>query len=662
VSDIDQLISAQLDGELDEDGHRRLEEWLAADPEHRRRFLRQSIEHRALRERLLAQRATAPRQARARQRQPIAFRLATAAAVAAALAIAAIGGWRTWSRGEAPSAPPAPSPSAPTFIASVTAASDATVEGTAVGAGAAIGLGDRLTTGSEGRAVVRMPDGTLLTLAAGTTITLTGQGTLVQLGDGHLDAEVAPHPADRPLCFQTAEAWVVVVGTRLEIARAQSETVVGVTHGAVGVARDATGLGRVEVRAGQRVLATSTLPLTVKSAAEALGTTYAVGAGQSYATLDAVPDLGPGDVVEIHPGTYRTARSWKVAGTALRPVMIRGVGGEPPLIDGEGLDVSGVGAVPRALLQISGEHAVIAGLSFANARNHANAAAIRLLEAKSITVQDCRIARCDDGISCGDECDDLAIVDCDIGFCGTPEKDGYCHDVYIGGGFALVRGCDIHDALNGQALKSSCRRLEIVGNRIHGAEDGEISFIGAPGTAASDADVTMIGNLVASKPGRHGNSRRFIETDDEKGGGGGRGGTLHLIGNTFVAADPKVVFVATLGGMRVIAEGNIFSGSDQVALLGPGGITGRRNWLPPTATVPAGLGDRVPGDEPGFADADAGDYRLRSGSPCLGAGVEARYRDAAGRDRVAPTVGPGSPLGVAARQGPPAVGAFGPAP
>jgi hypothetical protein len=168
----------------------------------------------------------------------------------------------------------------------------------------------------------------------------------------------------------------------------------------------------------------------------------------------------------------------------------------------------------------------------------------------------------------------------------------------------------------------------------------------------------MIGNLVVSKPDRHGNSRRFIETDDE--GSGGRGGTLRLIGNTLVAGDPKVVFIATLGGMRVVAEGNVFSGSDQIAQPGPGGISGRRNWLPPTAEVPAGLVDRVDGSDPGFVDAANGDYHLRAGSPCL-AGVETRSRDRSGREHVSPAIGPGDPLGTILRQGPPVVGAFAPA-
>jgi hypothetical protein len=412
----------------------------------------------------------------------------------------------------------------------------------------------------------------------------------------------------------------MVLGTSLAVCRSDGETLVEVRHGAVAVMRGAGGMDGVRVASGQRVLATPSLPLTLAAIGSPCGSTYPVGDGQAYADLAALPALKPGDVVEIHAGTHRGARSLRASGTALRPIVIRGVGAEPPLIDGDGVDVGGVGETPRALFQIQGDHYLIEHLAFANARNGENGAAIRCLGARHVVIRGCRIARCDDGIMAGDDVDDLRIEDCDIGWTGTAQRDGYCHGIYIGGDRAVVRGCSIHDAQYGQAFKSSCRTLELIANRIVGADDGEISFIDGPGTEAATSSLTLSGNLVASKADRRGNTRRFIEVGTENGGI--RGGTLTLRGNTFVAADPRVIFVDTVhSAMRVVADETIFVGSDHIATLGAGGISGRRDWLPTTAEVPAGLVDLLRGDQPGFVDAAHGDFHLAPTSPCLGLGA-----------------------------------------
>jgi ferric-dicitrate binding protein FerR (iron transport regulator) len=648
MSDADELISAWLDGELDDDGQRRLDAWLAADHEHQRRFLLLVMDHRVLAERAEAERfqsiahdARAPRARRGRA-EPSPWRgRVLGGALAAGLALAVAGAW-TWWRAH-------PDASARTPEAVI----DSAIAATLTRAGipqpiperAVLHAGDRLVVADGGAAAVRYDDGTVVRLDGGSEAWFEAAdgAKRVRLAHGRLAAEVARQPTGHPAVFATPEAEVAVLGTALAVTSAGGETLAEVSHGRVAVTRLAD-RARVEVAAGEYALAATGSALAARPAGAPAGRTYAVGAGLAFPDLAALPPLAPGDVVEIHPGRYRGGQLWKAGGTALRPITLRGVGDGPALIDGDGVGLSGVGAEPRALFQVHGDHYVVERLDFVNARNHEGAAGIRCVGTRGTVIRRCRVTRCDVGIDAID--DDLLIEDCEVGWCGTPERDGDCHELHLGGDRAVVRGCDIHDALHGQALKGASRHLELRGNRFTAAADGEISFAVAAGAGARDCDVAMIANLVAGKPGRAGNIQRFIAV--ERDHGGLRHGILYLIGNTFVAGDARTVFVSTAqSAMAVVADGNIFSGSLRIANLDEAGMSGRGNWLPPGAQTPAGLGTGAAGAAPGFIAPERGDYHLRGDSPCLGRGVDGSvYRDALGRLQPARAdLEPGADLG-----------------
>jgi len=61
--------------------------------------------------------------------------------------------------------------------------------------------------------------------------------------------------------------------------------------------------------------------------------TYQVGAARAYHSVGALPALAPGDVVEVDPGTYNEVKRWTVAGTAVQPIVVRGVGPARPMFD-----------------------------------------------------------------------------------------------------------------------------------------------------------------------------------------------------------------------------------------------------------------------------------------------------------------------------------------
>ena len=105
--------------------------------------------------------------------------------------------------------------------------------------------------------------------------------------------------------------------------------------------------------------------------ASAPAATYNVGPARAFKTLNAVlPKLKPGDVVAVEPGTYRETVRLTVSGTRNAPITIRGAAGGPrPVFDGQGLDTSGRGPVPRGVFQIEGAYLVIEHLEVTNARN-----------------------------------------------------------------------------------------------------------------------------------------------------------------------------------------------------------------------------------------------------------------------------------------------------
>ena len=589
------LIDAHLEDDLDDAGRAQLEAWLLADPEHRRHFLRAVLDHQAL-QRLHAVHAPAGRQVRRpRGRKPA--RRAPWLALAALLLLALGAGRWLWP--DAAMALPGPT---------VAEARDGTVardDGPlALEAGAALHSGDEVTVGDDGDLALRFPDGTRIRLAAGSSARVEGGRTGLHLLRGSLSAEVQPQRPGFPALFATPGATVTVIGTALDIATADGETRVAVTHGLVAVRRDADGAG-VEVGAGQECLVAIDVPLTARPAGSPTGRTFSVGAGHPFADLAAVPDPAAGDMVEIHPGTYRGARRWPAAGTRLRPVVIRGIGS--PCIDGEGLVLSGQGPVPRALLQIDGGHYAIEGLDFANGRNGELAAGIRSVGARSLAIRDCRISACDQGIDA--IADELLVEGCELRGNGLPGSRTVTNALRLSGGGATIRGCIVDDTRNGVSLRASVSRLRLEANRIGGGEEGEIVLLGPPGGDPAHT-AELFGNLLVGRSGRTGNRARFISVE----GGSAR---IELLGNTCVATDPRVVFLAaTSGTHRVHADRCIFAGSDAVA--GPGIVLdGSHDWFAPTAAVPQGITQRIPshGADPGFNAPEAGDFRLRSPLP-----------------------------------------------
>ncbi|MBA3698868.1 MAG: right-handed parallel beta-helix repeat-containing protein [Planctomycetes bacterium] len=589
----DELISGQLDGTLDEAGLIAFDAWLAADRVNQVRWCQTVLDHQHLRQRgAMATHATTPSRRHLRLHRTRSSWIPWASA-AAALLVIALGWWAT-----RPPLDDAPVLAGAEATEVLRADGDRVVR---VLTGETLRPGDRLTIGA-GRALLHYRDGTRITVAAGSTATVLAAttGKRLRLDQGDLTAEVRPQPSNRPLVVSTTSAEVVVVGTTLNVASTADETRVGVATGTVRVER---GADTIAVPAGSFAVAAKDAALLVRRDAAPIGEVHRVGAGQRYATPSDLPKLNPGDVVELHPGTHRGG--WKLleGGTALRPLVIRGIGSERPVLDASGQVLDGVGATARAVLQLHGTNVVVEHLTIMGGRNGRNAAGIRCVDAQAITIRDCRIHDCDQGIDA--TADRVLIEDNDIGPVGTPQHDGYCHLLHLGGGAATVRGNLLHDAPHGQALMSANHSLVVEANRISGCADGEMSFL----DIGRERSIALSGNVLVGQPRRAGANRiRTIELH------GTHGGDLRLSHNTIVAAEGAIILLNERSPMRITANGNILVGSPQIAQSGKD-LNGTGNLVAFDADISPGFGMPLVAGKALFIDPAHGDYRLRSDAP-----------------------------------------------
>lgn len=581
VPDIDALIGDHLDGVLGEAGRLQLEAWLAADPAHRRRFLRLVMDHAALTRLAKAMAAKPPtlrtRRILARRPRPWLAPLALAAGL-----LLAIGGWWLWS-----------------------------------GSGGQDDMGQqpllaerRLAAGTrfvaKDAAVLRWDDGSEIALAPGTEAEI-GSGVALRLLRGRLDAVIATQPAGQPARFTTAEAMVTVVGTDLAIEAGVGESSTEVRTGRVRVRRSADG-SEVVVGAGECVAIAAGLDLRVRPLGSPAGTVHQVAAGASWPDL---AKLQPGDVIELAAGTHAGAWRLPASGTALRPITVRGAGMEATCIDASGASTSGEHNGPRAALQVDGRHVMISGLTLRGARNTtANAAGLRLLSgADAVALRACRIDGCDIGVFADPGPGDLLVEDCVIVGNGTASPVRATHNLKLANRSATVRGCRISDARFGVNVELHDGQHRLIGNRISGGGEGEIG-LELGGAVASRVD--LVGNLVAGRVRAAGsNHDRFIYVNRPSGAAVQL--TLHAC--TLVAGEPLNRMIDA-PDCDVVLASSIVAGSARIATPGTR-LSGQGNCLPEQAED-AGLTQTLHGD-PGFADPAAGDYRLRPGSSCRGA-------------------------------------------
>jgi len=601
IADIDTLISEHLEGLLGDEGRLRLEAWLTEAPAHRRRYLHLVMEHAAL-TRLAATMAAKPptlrtRRVLARRRpQPWLVPLALAAGL-----VLSVAGWWLWPQADARAQP----------LAAVEQPADALLPVLTAGTGtdgvigSRLAAGSSLTTDAEGTAMLRWDDGSEVRLDADTRVEI-GSTTGLRLLAGRLSATMAAQPAQRPARFATSDAEVIVIGTTLVLAAADGESAVEVGHGRVRVRRLADA-AEVAVAAGECVAVAPGLPLRARPLGSPAGTLHRVEPGAAWPVK-----LVPGDVVELAAGTHPGARRWTATGTTLRPILLRGAGPDATILDATGVATSGEHSGPRAVVQVEGRHVGITGLALRGARNGLNAAGVRLLSgADAVTVSDCRISDCDQGITADGGSGNLLVEDCDIAGNGIEILGRSSGNLKLANRSTTLRGCRIGAARFGVNIELHDGRHRLIANRISGGGDGEIGFELA---GATDSRIDLLGNLVVGTPRAHGRNRnRFIFVNRPAGAGG----KVQIVVRscTLVAGESKNQMLDA-PGCQVELTACIVVGGSRLATAATT-LTGRANCLP-TATADSGLSGTLRGD-PGFVDQAQGDFHLRPGSLCRGA-------------------------------------------
>jgi len=110
--------------------------------------------------------------------------------------------------------------------------------------------GERILTGADGAADLRLTDGTALQVDSATDVGFAEEknSRQVRLKTGAIRCEVTPQRPDRPLMFQTPHAELTVLGTAFELLATPVESRVRVLEGRV---RWTAGGRSVEVAAGE---------------------------------------------------------------------------------------------------------------------------------------------------------------------------------------------------------------------------------------------------------------------------------------------------------------------------------------------------------------------------------------------------------------------------
>jgi FecR protein len=238
MNDHQELIDSYLDGELTAEQETRLADWLAADRENMRLFVREAHLHRQLRDIMLAQSYQVKASpVVAKMEQPDLLSLITAAVLTfrriwlplAACLIMAMG-FGIWYLNPAAGQPALAELQGSGLIL------ERSGQRILATRGVRLQPGDVLRTPKDVTAVIGYaPEPTRIKILPGTELTLTAwlRGKVFALGEGKLEATVARQSPFGPMIISTPQARARVVGTRFTLLVASNATRLDVMEGKV---------------------------------------------------------------------------------------------------------------------------------------------------------------------------------------------------------------------------------------------------------------------------------------------------------------------------------------------------------------------------------------------------------------------------------------------
>lgn len=398
---------------------------------------------------------------------------------------------------------------------------------------------------------------------------------------------------------------------------------------------------------------------------------YHIGPGKQYPTPYSFPWEGilPGDVVNIHWREKPYKSKWAISqtGTPEQPVVVQGIRGpkgQRPVIEGRGAltrpQLSYTNG-ERSLIKIGASrtpdifiasYLLLQGLEVRGARPGAfyidskgvleytnHAAGIFVEAGDHVTIRDCLIHDCGNGLFVTSECSNILIDSCEFRDNGV-EGRYYEHNVYTaskGMTFQFNRFGPLRKGCGGNNLKDRSSGLVVRYNWIEGG-NRQMDLVDAEDSAILRNDpayqnTLVYGNILIERP-NDGNNQMIHYGGDSGEESWYRNGTLYFYHNTIVSYRPgkTVLFRLSTNAQHVDCRNNIYytpaEGSWLAILDEFGRIDLRQNWIKKGWVESHAGGGEYRGSvtvheiqtglEPGFMNPNAKEmnFQLKKNSPC----------------------------------------------
>ena len=415
--------------------------------------------------------------------------------------------------------------------------------------------------------------------------------------------------------------------------------------------------------------------LTLGSAGPATAELYRVGPNQDLSHPGHVPwtQLNPGDVVEIdwRPEPYRHKWVMSRQGTAAKPIIVRGIRnakGESPVLDaGRASKPSGLEfwSEARGVIKIGGSsdsgdlppaYIVLEDLNIQGAKPEnfflgkeglteyaSNASAIYVESGNHITIRNCRLHDCGNGLFVAPAAEEILVEGCDIYDNGI-EGSILEHNVYSeakGIVFQFNRLGPLRSGCRGNNLKDRSAGLIIRYNRIENG-NRQLDLVDSQEGMDIRNDsryhlAQVYGNLLLEAQGIDNN--QIVHFGGDSGDDEANRRSLLFYHNTIISTRTEKTVLLKLSTNRQSAEvwNNVIyttaAGSTFAILDEEGQVRLRGNSIKPgwrkshgqlkgevTAT------GMIEGDDPGFVDLTEGDFEPAKKSLLRDQGVDAISR------------------------------------